>query len=141
MGIARAAFDFTVKYLRGEWPGGKGSRRDDPMKQLAVAQMRLKLEQAEALFLWLAATARVQQPKPERLRMYAAQYTVMEHCQEICALAIRTCGGNTIQKAFPLERMYRDSRCGSLMLPWTAEICLHRLGRESLYEPRESDPA
>jgi len=24
-------------------------------------------------------------------------------------------------------------------LPWTAEICLDRLGRESLYEPGETD--
>jgi hypothetical protein len=26
-----------------------------------------------------------------------------------------------------------------LMLPWTAEICLDRLGRETLYEADESD--
>jgi hypothetical protein len=38
-----------------------------------------------------------------------------------------------------LERMYRDSRCGSLMLPWTAEICLERLGKESLYLQGEKD--
>jgi len=25
-------------------------------------------------------------------------------------------------KSLPLERIYRDSRCGSLMLPWTAEL-------------------
>jgi hypothetical protein len=25
------------------------------------------------------------------------------------------------------------------MLPWTAEICLDRLGRETLYEPGEKD--
>jgi len=27
-------------------------------------------------------------------------------------------------ETLPLERIYRDSRCGSLMLPWTAELCL-----------------
>jgi len=26
-----------------------------------------------------------------------------------------------------------------LMLPWTAELCLDRIGREALYEPGESD--
>jgi hypothetical protein len=26
-----------------------------------------------------------------------------------------------------------------VMLPWTAEICAERLGRESLYEPGEQD--
>jgi hypothetical protein len=42
-------------------------------------------------------------------------------------------------KSLPLERIYRDSRCGSLMLPWTAELCLDRIGREALYENGESD--
>ncbi len=44
-----------------------------------------------------------------------------------------------MMKHLPLERIYRDSRCGSLMLPWTAEICLDRLGRETLYEAGEKD--
>jgi hypothetical protein len=44
-------------------------------------------------------------------------------------------------RSMPLERLYRDSRCGSVMLPWTAEICVERLGRESLYEPGESEPS
>ena len=42
-------------------------------------------------------------------------------------------------KSLPLERIYRDSRCGALMLPWTAELCIDRLGRECLYEPGEKD--
>ena len=140
LGIAQAAFDFTIAYLRGEVPGGPpGKRRSSPAKQFAVAEMRLKLEQARAVFLAAVAEARVNPPKDARLRAYVAQYTVMENAQAICALAIRTCGGSTIQKALPLERLYRDSRCGALMLPWTAEICLERLGRESLYEADERD--
>ena len=58
---------------------------------------------------------------------------------EIATLAIRTCGGQAMLKSLPLERIYRDSRCGSLMLPWTAELCLDRIGREALYESGESD--
>ena len=42
-------------------------------------------------------------------------------------------------KNLSLERIYRDSRCGSLMLPWTAEICLDRIGHESLYAAGEKD--
>ena len=38
-----------------------------------------------------------------------------------------------------LERLYRDSRCGSLMLPWTAELCLDRIGRAALYAEGEQD--
>lgn len=67
------------------------------------------------------------------------QYTVMETCNKLAALAVRTCGGQSILRPLPLERMDRDSRCGSLMLPWTAEICIERLGRECLYESGERD--
>ena len=44
-------------------------------------------------------------------------------------------------KSMPLGRLYRDSRCGSLMLPWTAELCLDQLGRDSLSDPGEGDEA
>lgn len=139
MGIAEAAFAFTIGYLRGEVEGAPpaGSARHSPGKQMAVAEMRIKLEQARALFARAIHEAGYDPSKEQRLRAYAAQYTVMEYANDICRLAIRTCGGRSIMKALPLERLYRDSRCGALMLPWTAEICLERLGRESLFEPGE----
>jgi len=140
MGIAIAAYDFTVSYLRGEAPGTPPvKRRMYPTKQIAVAEMWVKLEQTRALFLRMLDDARVDPPKESRLRAYAAQYTIMENANEISRLAIRTCGGQSMLKSLPLERLYRDSRCGSLMLPWTAELCLDRIGREALYEPGESD--
>ncbi len=140
MGIARAAYDFTVQYLRGEVPGQPPvKRRMYPTKQIAVAEMFIKLQQTRALFERTIAEAKANPSKEERLRCYATQYTIMENANEICRLAIRTCGGQSMLKSLPLERMYRDSRCGSLMLPWTAELCLDRLGRETLYEPGEDD--
>jgi alkylation response protein AidB-like acyl-CoA dehydrogenase len=45
LGIANAAYDFTVQYLRGEVPGEPPvKRRMYPTKQIAVAQMRIQLE-------------------------------------------------------------------------------------------------
>jgi alkylation response protein AidB-like acyl-CoA dehydrogenase len=140
MGIAQAAYDFAVAYLRGEVPGVAVKRRMYPTKQIAVAQMFVMLEQTRALFLRAIGEARCDPSKEERLRAYAAQYTIMENANELCRLAIRTCGGQAMVRSLPLERLYRDSRCGSLMLPWTAELCLDRLGRETLYEPGERDP-
>jgi alkylation response protein AidB-like acyl-CoA dehydrogenase len=140
MGIAQAAYDFTVAYLRAEVPGMPPvKRRMYPTKQIAVAEMRIKLEQTRALFLQNARDARVDPDKDTRLRLYAAHYTIMENANALAALAIRTCGGQSMLKSLPLERLYRDSRCGSLMLPWTAELCVDRLGRECLYEPGERD--
>jgi alkylation response protein AidB-like acyl-CoA dehydrogenase len=140
MGIAIAALEFTVRYLRGEAEGMPPvKRRMYPTKQIAVAEMWVKLEQTRALFLRMLEDARVDPPKDARLRAYATQYTIMENANALCALAIRTCGGQSMLKSLPLERLYRDSRCGALMLPWTAELCLDRIGREALYEPGEAD--
>jgi alkylation response protein AidB-like acyl-CoA dehydrogenase len=140
MGIAQAAYDFTVQYLRGEVPGMPPKRRRMyPTKQIAVAEMRVRLEQTRALFLANARDARIDPDKDSRMRLLAAHYTIMENANEICRLAIRTCGGQAMLKSLPLERMYRDSRCGALMLPWTAELCIDRLGRECLYEAGEKD--
>ena len=142
MGIAQAAYDFTAAYLRAEVPGMPPvKRRMYPTKQMAVAEMRIKLEQTRALFLQTAREAQVDPDKDARMRLLAAHYTIMENANDICRVAVRTCGGQAMLKSLPLERLYRDSRCGSLMLPWTAELCVDRLGRECLYEAGERDEA
>ncbi|HWK44262.1 MAG TPA: acyl-CoA dehydrogenase [Stellaceae bacterium] len=140
IGIAQAAYDFTIRYLRGEVPGTPPvKRRMYPTKQIAVAQMRIMLEQTKGLWFQAITEAGPNPSKEQVLRAYTAQYTAMENANEIARLAIRTCGGQAMLRSLPLERLYRDSRCGSLMLPWTAELCLDRLGRETLYERGETD--
>jgi len=139
VGIAQAAYDFTVCYLRGEWPGAPVSRRESAVKQLNVADMRIRLEQTKALWFRAISDARVDPGREQVQRAYAAQFSAMENANELCQLAIRTCGGQSMLKSLPLERLYRDSRCGSLMLPWSADLCLERLGRDALYLPGEQD--
>ncbi|MDO9291564.1 MAG: acyl-CoA dehydrogenase family protein, partial [Hydrogenophaga sp.] len=133
LGVANAAYDFTVQYLRGEVAGEPPiKRRQFPTKQIAVAQMRIQLENMKSLFARAIAEAKPNPSKDEKMRLYAAHYSVMEGANDIARLAIRTCGGQSMMKHLPLERLYRDSRCGSLMLPWTAELVLDRMGRETL---------
>src|SRR5262245_3529856 len=140
MGLAQAAYDFTVSYLRGELPGTPPvKRRMFPTKQIAVAEMRIVLEQTKALWFQAVSEARANPSKEQVLRAYAAQFSVMENASALASKAIRSCGGQAMLKNLALERIFRDSRCGSLMLPWTAEICLDRLGRESLYAAGEKD--
>jgi len=140
MGLAQAAYDFCVRYLRGEAPGTPPvKRRMYPTKQLAVAQMKVMLEQTKTLWFQAITEAGPDPSKDQVLRAWAAQHSVMEAANAIATLAIRTCGGQAMLKSLPLERIYRDSRCGSLMLPWTAELCLDRIGREALYEKGEAD--
>jgi len=140
IGIAQAAYDFTVRYLRGEQPGTPPvKRRMYATKQLAVAQMKIMLEQTKAIWFQAITEARPNPSKEALMRAWAAQYSVMENANEIAQLAVRTCGGQAMLRSLSLERLYRDSRCGALMLPWTAELCTDFLGRGVLYEPGESD--
>ncbi len=140
MGIAQACYDFTVAYLRGEVPGTPPvKRRMYPTKQLAVAQMRVMLEQTKGLWFQAISEARPDPSQDSMMRAWAAQHTVMENANELAQLAIRTCGGQSMLRSLPLERLYRDSRCGSLMLPWTAELCLDMMGKGALYRPGETD--
>jgi alkylation response protein AidB-like acyl-CoA dehydrogenase len=110
-----------------------------PTKQLAVAQMKIMLEQTKSLWFQSISEARPNPGKDSLLRAWAAQYSVMENANEIAQLAIRTCGGQAMLKSLHLERLYRDSRCGALMLPWTAELCTDMLGKGVLYETGETD--
>ena len=140
MGLAQAAYDFTIAYLRGEVAGTPPVRRRMyPTKQIAVAEMTIRLEQTRALWAQALNDAGPDPSKEQVMRAWATQYTVMENANDLARLAIRTCGGQSMLKNLPLERIYRDSRCGSLMLPWTAELCLDRLGKAALYEAGETD--
>jgi alkylation response protein AidB-like acyl-CoA dehydrogenase len=140
LGLTGGILDTTAAYLRGELPGqAAGARRDHPVKQQGWAHMQLRHEQARAL-LYRAIDGAVLDPTEEQLVTgWAAAVTVMEHAAEVASLAIRVCGGQSMLKHLPLERMYRDARLGSTMLPWSAEICLERLGRARLYPDHDTE--
>ncbi|MBI5089249.1 MAG: acyl-CoA dehydrogenase, partial [Actinobacteria bacterium] len=111
-----------------------GARRDHPVKQLGWAQMLLRHEQSRALLYRAVDTATIDPTERDLITGWAAAATVMEHAAEVASLAIRVCGGQSMMKSLPLERMYRDARLGSTMLPWSDEVCMERLGRARLYD-------
>ncbi|THH37041.1 acyl-CoA dehydrogenase [Aliishimia ponticola] len=142
MGVAQSAYDFTVSYLRGALPGMPPvDRRVYPTKRAAVARMYQRLTEMRSLWTQAFFEAKPFPSKAEVMRLYAAQYAVMEGVQEIAALAIRTCGGQSMLKTLPLERIYRDSRCGALMLPYTTEIMEDYLSMMTVYDMEEIDAA
>ncbi|MDR0807693.1 MAG: acyl-CoA/acyl-ACP dehydrogenase [Gemmobacter sp.] len=142
MGVAQGAFDFTVAYLQGRVPGQPPiDRRMFATKRVAVSKMYARLANMRALWWQVFSEAKGFPTKGEVMRMYAAQYNIMEGVQEIAALAIRTCGGQSMLRSLPLERMYRDSRCGALMLPYTSEIMEDYIGVLALYDMDELDHA
>ena len=135
LGLTGGILDTTAAYLRGELPGqATGARRDHPIKQHGWAQMQLRHEQSRALLYRAVDEATLDPSEAQLATGWAAAITVMEHAAEVASLAIRVCGGQSMLKTLPLERMYRDARLGSTMLPWSAEVCLERLGRARLYD-------
>jgi alkylation response protein AidB-like acyl-CoA dehydrogenase len=122
LGLQRGVLDETQAYLL------RSGRADHPIKQQGWAELQLRYEQARALQHAAVDEAGVD-PSPEQLRRaWAAMVTVMDGAAEMASLAMRVGGGRSLLKPEPLERLYRDARCGATMLPWSVEACLQRLG-------------
>jgi alkylation response protein AidB-like acyl-CoA dehydrogenase len=139
LGLTRGVLDFVQAYLRGETPGAPPGppRRDLPQKQAGWAQMQILYERSRALLFGVLDEARLDPDEELLARAWAAVFTTMETAAEVASLAIRVCGGQAMLKHLPLERMYRDARLGSVMLPWSAEVCLDRLGHAKLFDDGE----
>jgi alkylation response protein AidB-like acyl-CoA dehydrogenase len=136
LGVTKGILDFTKDYLRGELPGAASgtARRDNPVKQYGWAEMQIMYEQSRAMLHSVIDAAHIDPDEDTMVSAWAAVYTVMEHASEVARTAVRVCGGQSMLKNLPLERMYRDSRLGSLMLPWSAEVALDRIGKARLYD-------
>lgn len=136
LGLTKGILDFTQAYLRGEMPGAaKGTgRKDNPIKQMGWAEMQIKYEQSKALLNSVVDSAHLDPTEDDMVAAWAAVYTVMENANDVARIAVKVCGGQSMLKHMALERMYRDSRLGALMLPWSAEVALDRIGKARLYE-------
>jgi alkylation response protein AidB-like acyl-CoA dehydrogenase len=136
LGVTRGILDFVRAYLRGEAPGAPGgpARRELPQKQFGWAQLQILYERSRALLFDVLDRAYVDPDEEMLASAWSAVFTTMETAAEVASLAIRVCGGQAMLKHLPLERMYRDARLGAVMLPWSAEVCLDRLGRARLFD-------
>lgn len=140
MGQAQGIFDYTVAYLSGKVVGLPAiDRRVYPTKRMSVSKMYQQLTGMRAQWFNVFWEAQGFPTKAQVMRLYSAQVAVMDGVQELAALAIRTCGGQSMLKSLPLERMYRDARCGALMLPYTTEIMEDYLSVMTLYDMDEVD--
>ena len=141
MGLAQAAYDFTVQ-VPARRGAGHAAREAAHVPDQADRRRRDAHPARADEGAVVPGRHRGAGEPDARSRCCAPtrrNISIMESANDIARLAIRTCGGQSMLKSLPLERIYRDSRCGSLMLPWTAELCLDRIGREALYEPGETD--
>ena len=132
LGIQRAVMDFTAEYLKGK--SGTSERRDNFQKQHGWAEMKLAYEKSQSLTYRVLSEVGPNPSQDQLSRAWAATVVAMETAPEIASIAVRVCGGRSLLRPLALERLYRDARCGATMLPWSAEICMDRLGRSGLYD-------
>ncbi len=132
LGLMRAIVDFTGAYLRGDVNGN--SRASHPQKQALWASMNVQYEQAQALTYRVLESAEANPDPDDVRRAWAAMVTTMDGAPELASMAIKACGGRSLLRPLPLERLYRDARCGATMLPWSVEVCLERLGQYGILE-------
>ena len=132
LGIQRAVMDFTAEYLKGK--SGTSERRDNFQKQHGWAEMKLAYEKSQSLTYRVLSEVGPDPTQDQLSRAWAATVVAMETAPEIASIAVRVCGGRSLLRPLALERLYRDARCGATMLPWSAEICMDRLGRSGLYD-------
>lgn len=135
LGLMRGVLDNTQAYLL------RSGRQDNTIKQQGWAELQVRYEQARALQHAVVDEAGVD-PDPEQLRRaWTAMVAVMESAPRMASSALRIGGGRALLKPEPLERLYRDARCGATMLPWSVDVCLERLARFGLVADGGEAPA
>ncbi len=126
LGVMGAIADFTKAYLSGKIDGT--NRAGQAQKEHQWAEIQLRHQQARALAYQVMRDGGPD-PDPEALRRaWASMITTMEGAPAMASMAIQACGGRSLLKPLPLERLYRDARCGATMLPWSVEVVRDRLG-------------
>ena len=130
LGICTATFEFMVDYLRKKKiPGTQTPLADDTRIQHKVGELYAQLEATRTLTYQAAKLVAERPGTPEaNVAIHHAKYMVSELGPKLTSEAIRICGGSTISRRMPLERYFREARCGGLM-PATSDECLFYLGK------------
>ncbi|MGE0155059.1 MAG: acyl-CoA dehydrogenase family protein [Reyranellaceae bacterium] len=117
MGIADAAFEFLVSYIRDRVKAG-----DDMVMQFRIGQLETKRQNAisilyRAAHLWEMALDN--QANPDECASFAAltHCAVIEASLAITSEALELAGGRGMLRSSPLERYYRDVRAYSVSPP------------------------
>jgi alkylation response protein AidB-like acyl-CoA dehydrogenase len=135
VGIAAAARDFTVEFMR--------ERRRYPLKRALsyqpsvynkVGEMDLLIEGARAAMYKAAAEVDIVHPREWARTAVAARMIAIENSIRAVDLALRAVGGQSYFKRLPLERLHRDVRAG-LYHPFDSDESLEFLGKSAFGHP------
>ncbi|GIJ51254.1 BEC protein [Virgisporangium aliadipatigenens] len=133
VGVARAAVDAAVSHSRERRLAGLPNVRSRIGRaDAAVAAAKLTVDEA---------ARRVDEaPGDEETNrwVWRAKYLAGTTAAEVAASMLEAAGTSATRRGHPLERLYRDARCGSLQ-PATSDVCADWLGVAALGGDPESD--
>jgi len=126
VGVARAAVDEAASQIAARGLTG-----------LPAVRARLGRADADVEAAWLAtaeAATRVDaapgDPATNRW-VYRAKLLAGDTAAAVCASMLEACGTSATRRGNPLERLFRDARCGALH-PSTSDVCADWLGAAAL---------
>lgn len=130
LGICSATFEFMVEYLKKKKiPGTQTPLAEDNRIQHKVGELYAQLEATRKVTYSASRLVAERPGSPEaNTAIHHAKFMVSELGPKLTSEAIRICGGSTISRRMPLERYFREARCGGLM-PATSDECLFYLGK------------
>ncbi len=136
-GVARAAQDWFLGYLRGRSPGSLGAPLASlPRFQEAVGENERVLVMGRRLVAGLAAEVDAGAPPPPRESGFV-KLTATEDAIAVVQRIAGQCGNAGLSRANPLERHLRDVLCARIHWP-QADAVLTAAGKAALATPSPS---
>lgn len=145
LGLAQAAFDFTIEYvaqrhglIAGDSSvfGQPGYRAAEPWAQIGIGEMDHWLESGRVMLYDMVR--RLGTPFPSTNEYNRAMVRTIYHLrrmsEEVSAGAMRVCGAHAYVRNRPLERIFRDM-VGSNVMAWKTDQLRQVLGMGALGMP------
>jgi alkylation response protein AidB-like acyl-CoA dehydrogenase len=132
-GVARAAVDAAAEHLNARRLTGLPSARARlgradaaaAAAELAVAETAARIDRAPG--------------EPETNRwVWRAKLIAGDTAVQVASSLLEAAGASATRRGHPLERLYRDARCGALQ-PATSDVCADWLGVAALGEDPDHD--
>jgi alkylation response protein AidB-like acyl-CoA dehydrogenase len=132
VGVARSAVTAAVEHLRAR------ALTALPAVRARVGRAEARVEAARLVVLEAARRVDAAPGDPETNRwVWRAKLLAGETAMEVAASMLEAAGTSATRRGSPLERIFRDARCGSLQ-PATSDVCADWLGAAALGDDPEA---
>lgn len=126
VGVAQAAVTAAADYVAQRKLGHL------PMVRSRLGRADAQVAAAREVVRAMAAAVTDAPGEPETNRwVWRAKLLAGETAMDVAASMLEACGAGATRRGSPLERIYRDARCGSLQ-PATSDVCADWLGYAAL---------